>query len=67
MHEARSDTNTVLSGFLWENAPRGLIDAAIDGRIKLFTSAMLIEELSGVLQREKFANRLVDNREHREG
>jgi putative PIN family toxin of toxin-antitoxin system len=40
------DTNTVVSGFLWDNAPRALIDAAIDGQILLFTCAALIEELA---------------------
>jgi putative PIN family toxin of toxin-antitoxin system len=52
------DTNTVVSGFLWGNEPRAIIDAAIDGRIELFTCAALIEELAGVLPRQKFAKRL---------
>ncbi len=38
------DTNTVASGFLRGNEPRAIIDAAIDGRIELFTCAALIEE-----------------------
>jgi putative PIN family toxin of toxin-antitoxin system len=53
------DTNTVVSGFLWENEPRALIDAAIEARIMLFSSTALIEELAGVLPRDKFAQRLV--------
>ena len=52
------DTNTVVSGFLWNNAPRALIEAAVDGRIELFTCAVLIEELAGILPRQKFAQRL---------
>lgn len=52
------DTNTVVSGFLWDNAPRGLIEAAVDARIQIFTCAVLIEELAGVLPRRKFAQRL---------
>ena len=40
------DTNTVVSGFLWDNQPRAIIDAAIDGRIEIFTCAGLIEELA---------------------
>jgi putative PIN family toxin of toxin-antitoxin system len=52
------DTNTVVSGFLWENEPRLIIDAAIDGRIELFTCVALIDELAGVLPRQKFAKRL---------
>jgi uncharacterized protein len=54
------DTNTVVSGFLWGNEPRAIIDAAIDGRIELFTCAALIEELAGVLPRQKFAKRLAE-------
>ena len=27
------DTNTVVSGFLWDSQPRALIDAAVDERI----------------------------------
>lgn len=56
------DTNTVVSGFLWENSPRLIIDAAIDGRIQLFSSVALITEFSGVLRRRKFAKRLTDQR-----
>ena len=53
------DTNTVVSGFLWGEAPRALIEAAMDERIELFTCATLIEELAGILPRQKFAQRLV--------
>lgn len=56
------DTNTVVSGFLWEHAPRRLIDAVIDRKIELSTSATLIEKLSGILQREKFGSRLALHR-----
>ena len=54
------DTNTVVSGFLWGNPPRAIIDAAIDERIELFTCAVLIEELAGILPRQKFARRLAE-------
>ena len=54
------DTNTVVSGFLWDNAPRALIEAAIDERIQIFTCAALIEELAGVLPRQRFAKRLTE-------
>ena len=54
------DTNTVVSGFLWDNQPRALIDAAIDERIQLFTCAALIEEIAGILPRQKFAQRLAE-------
>ena len=42
------DTNTVVSGFLWDSPPPALIDAAIDERIQLFTCAALIEELAEI-------------------
>lgn len=54
------DTNTVVSGFLWDNQPRALIDAAIDERIELFTCVRLIEELADILPRRKFAQRLLE-------
>ena len=56
------DTNTVVSGFLWENAPRALLDAAIEERIAIFTCAALIEELAGVLPRRKFSGRITEKR-----
>lgn len=52
------DTNTVVSGFLWERAERALIDAAIEERIELVTSQPLLDELAGVLARSKFSDRL---------
>jgi putative PIN family toxin of toxin-antitoxin system len=54
------DTNTVVSGFLWENQPRALIDAAVEGRITLFTSEALVAELAAVLPRQRFAERLAE-------
>jgi putative PIN family toxin of toxin-antitoxin system len=54
------DTNSGVSGFLWDNEPRAIVDAAIDGRIELFTFAALIAELAGVLPRQKFAKRLAE-------
>ena len=52
------DTNTVISGLLWQGAPGGLIDAAQGGTLSLFTSAALLAELRGVLSRRKFAAQL---------
>lgn len=52
------DTNTVISGFLWKQAPRRLIDAAIEGRIVLTTSAVLIDELTSVIRRAKFSRKI---------
>ena len=53
-----ADTNTVVSGLLWHGPPRQVLDAAHLGTIRLSTSASLLAELSDVLQRPKFAERL---------
>ena len=54
-----ADTNTVVSGLLWHGAPRQVLDAAADGKLQLFTTGQLLAELEDVLQREKFAQRLL--------
>lgn len=43
---------------LWRGAPRQVLDAARSGNIQLYTSATLLDELEGVLKRDKFAQRL---------
>jgi putative PIN family toxin of toxin-antitoxin system len=53
-----ADTNTVVSGLLWQGTPRRMLDAARAGQIVLFTSTVLIVELEDVLKREKFVQRL---------
>ena len=53
-----ADTNTVVSGLLWHGAPRQVLDAAREGTIQLFTSKVLLAELTDVLGRGKFAERL---------
>jgi putative PIN family toxin of toxin-antitoxin system len=53
-----ADTNIIVSGLLWHGAPRQTLDAARDGLIDLFTSAVLLAELEDVLGRRKFAERL---------
>lgn len=52
------DTNTALSGLLWDGTPARLIDAAADGRATLAASAALLAELHGVLSRDTFAKQL---------
>ena len=52
------DTNTVISGLLWNNAPAKILDAALAGQIELFTSEALLLELADVLPRAKFAKKL---------
>ncbi len=48
------DTNVIISGALFGGAPRELLQAAIDHRIRLFISEDMITELMEVLQRPKF-------------
>ncbi len=54
-----ADTNTIVSGLLWHGAPRQVLDAARVGTLQLFTSAVLLVELEDVLQRPRFAQRLM--------
>ena len=52
------DTNTVVSGLLWDKAPSQLIDAGLQGHIELYTSQALLLELEDVLPRRKLARRV---------
>jgi putative PIN family toxin of toxin-antitoxin system len=52
------DTNIVVSGLLWDNAPSKLLDAALEGRIEIFTSRVLLLELADVQPRATFAKRV---------
>lgn len=52
------DTNTAISGLLWHGTPSKLIDAAHARKVELYTSALLLAELQGVLGRGKFAKQL---------
>lgn len=52
------DTNTAISGLLWHGTPGKLIDAALARTVTLYTSAVLLAELRGVLTRDKFAKPL---------
>jgi uncharacterized protein len=53
-----ADTNTVISGLLWNGPPRQILNAARLGVINLFTTAILLAEIEEVLSREKFLKRL---------
>ncbi len=54
-----ADTNTVLSGLLWQGPPRQIIDQARAGAVTLHTSLTLVAELAEVIGRGKFARRIV--------
>ena len=52
------DTNVLVSAFLWEGPPGRLIALADEQVITLYTSRVLLDELSVVLQRGKFTRRV---------
>jgi len=52
------DTNVVVSGLLWNGPPRRLLQAAIDGEVDLFSSAVLLDELAHTLGYTKFTKRV---------
>jgi putative PIN family toxin of toxin-antitoxin system len=54
-----ADTNTVLSGLLWQGPPRRLIDLARERSITLCTSLILLAELAEVIARDKFVLRVL--------
>ena len=56
------DTNVVVSGMIWQGAPRKLLEAAANGDITIFTSPVLLAELGEVLAREHLASRLEQQR-----
>jgi len=53
-----ADTNTVLSGLLWQGPPRRLLDLAREHKVSLYTSVTLLAELAEVIARDKFADRV---------
>ena len=53
-----ADTNTVLSGLLWQGTPRRLLDLGRERKITLCTSLVLLAELAEITARDKFAERL---------
>lgn len=52
------DTNVVLSALLWDGRPGELILLAGEGQVRLFTSQVLLEELSATSRRAKLARAL---------
>ena len=53
------DTNVLLSGLLWHGTPHTVLERARDGRLKLVTTAALLDELCDVLGRAKFRSILL--------
>lgn len=52
------DTNTLISGLLWDGNEARVIEKAENKEIRLFISPEMIEELEKVLKREKFCKKL---------
>ena len=55
------DTNVVVSALLWDGTPEQLIDLAGEGAVELVSSAALLAELTGLLERPKLAAKLARN------
>lgn len=56
------DTNVVASGLLWDGTPAQLIDAVQASEIEVFTSRVLLAELTRILRRAKFAKAIAASR-----
>src|SRR3989338_2532150 len=54
MHKLVLDTNTYISGFLWEGNEAKLIRKIESGKASSFISKEILEEIDGVLRRDKF-------------
>ena len=52
------DTNTAVSGLIWQATPGRIIDAGLAEKVQLLSSVPLLAELEGVLQRPKFQQAL---------
>lgn len=52
------DTNTLISGILWDGNEARVIEEAENNKVQLFISQKLLQELEGVLKREKFTRKL---------
>ncbi len=49
------DTNVIISDFGWKGSPHRILKRCIKGDLRLFTSPLLIAELSKVLSYKKFS------------
>jgi putative PIN family toxin of toxin-antitoxin system len=54
-----ADTNTVLSGLLWQGPPRRLMELARQRALTPCSSSTLLAELAEVIARDKFAQRVL--------
>jgi len=54
------DTNVAVAGLLWNGHPHRLLDWAINGRVALYSSPVLIDELTQTLGYPKLAKRMLE-------
>jgi putative PIN family toxin of toxin-antitoxin system len=47
------DTNVLISAFLWNGKPAEVIRQVEAGKVKMYLSPEILEEIEGVLEREK--------------
>lgn len=52
------DTNVVASAMLWGGNPKLLLQARREKRVELYTSVPMLAELTDILARTKFANKI---------
>lgn len=52
------DTNTVISGLFWRGKPFQVLELMRSGKVKVYASEAMVEELLDVLGRPKFSRRL---------
>ena len=53
------DTNVVASAMLWGGTPKLLLQARRERRVELYTSTLLLAELTDILGRSKFAKKIM--------
>ena len=53
-----ADTNVVVSGLLWLGKPGQILEAAANGKLTIYTSPALVNELAAVLAAPKLAQRI---------
>jgi putative PIN family toxin of toxin-antitoxin system len=53
-----ADTNTLVSGFLWNGAPAKFLDAGLNSHFTIFSSKALLDEFEVTLSAPKFISRL---------
>ncbi|MFQ5865370.1 MAG: putative toxin-antitoxin system toxin component, PIN family, partial [bacterium] len=56
------DTNVLVSALLWNGIPHEILKLVKVGKVKLFVTIEILNEIEEVLNRDKFTNRILDLR-----